>query len=755
MKKAFNLKIFYKYLLSFYGYFALSVLDGCYSPFPLALLIANLYVGLKPFPSFILYSLVFLPSFSLPTIGLGAFAGFTVCSVFYVYKRFNKKPSFEICFFSAFALAPFCYLSSAHSLPIRLIICSAIILSSFIMTSGAKIWLVKGLYYKLGTDDLCSASFLFFCIAYGSIIAFGEAFYFAACIFLILFSSLFIGGHTPLLIGCLAAVPSAIFRVSFDPIAICAIVALTVCLTSSYSKLFTAISCAVTTSCVYFLTDYFINLADYAPILAFCACILYLFFPQKLCKKWTHSLKVHRQDNANKYSINAHRNFLSGKLFEMSAVFDEMKFSIEKLKNQAPPPRERFISTLSDEIMISVCSRCASYSACRECTPDLETDLEKIAELGIIKGSLNLIDLPKTFSLFCAHQEDVVFFANKQIKKYLAHTEESAAMQESKELISKQTEGLSIALKELATDLSKRLEPDSKIEDAIKANLLRCGISPKEVCYFKGNDEDELIIVLYNAYLENPLLLKAISEITGYRSVISENSRISQELSAITVKRAPRSDAMFGIANKIKFDKQKSGDTHSIIKLNEGKFLIALNDGMGSGDKAEETSATAISLIETFYKAGLKSETVLPIVNKLLAFGEEDNFTALDVGIVDLFNLKADFVKIGSPYSFIITKDTVKIIEGNSLPLGILEEMRPTVCKTELNAGDVIVFVSDGITDAFESSADLIDFLSSQRALNPKTLADNILERALYLNNGVAKDDMTAFCVRIINRATP
>ena len=80
--------------------------------------------------------------------------------------------------------------------------------------------------------------------------------------------------------------------------------------------------------------------------------------------------------------------------------------------------------------------------------------------------------------------------------------------------------------------------------------------------------------------------------------------------------------------------------------------------------------------------------------------------------------------------------------------------MKPTVCKTDLNSGDVILFVSDGITDAFETSADLIDFLSTQKALNPKTLADNLLERALFLSGGIAKDDMTAFCVRIFKKTS-
>ena len=125
----------------------------------------------------------------------------------------------------------------------------------------------------------------------------------------------------------------------------------------------------------------------------------------------------------------------------------------------------------------------------------------------------------------------------------------------------------------------------------------------------------------------------------------------------------------------------------------------------------------------------------------------------MDVGVIDLFSPKADFIKIGSPYSFIITDNTVKIIEGNSLPLGILDEINPTVCSIALSHGDVIIFVSDGITDAFESSSDLIEFLAEERALNPKTLADNILERAIFLNGGEAKDDMTVFCVRIFSRS--
>ena len=95
----------------------------------------------------------------------------------------------------------------------------------------------------------------------------------------------------------------------------------------------------------------------------------------------------------------------------------------------------------------------------------------------------------------------------------------------------------------------------------------------------------------------------------------------------------------------------------------------------------------------------------------------------------------------------------MKIVEGSSLPLGILEDLRPTVCKTSLSDGDAVVFVSDGVSDAFGSSSDFIDFLSTQKVLNPKTLADNILQKALFLDGGEAKDDMTVFCVRLFKKS--
>jgi serine/threonine protein phosphatase PrpC len=84
----------------------------------------------------------------------------------------------------------------------------------------------------------------------------------------------------------------------------------------------------------------------------------------------------------------------------------------------------------------------------------------------------------------------------------------------------------------------------------------------------------------------------------------------------------------------------------------------------------------------------------------------------------------------------------------------MLDEVHPTVFSVTLHADDVLLFLSDGITDAFGSSSDLLDYLKKKAPLNPQAIADDVLSSALRRTNGVAEDDMTALAVRLFS-ATP
>ena len=233
------------------------------------------------------------------------------------------------------------------------------------------------------------------------------------------------------------------------------------------------------------------------------------------------------------------------------------------------------------------------------------------------------------------------------------------------------------------------------------------------------------------------------------RYVLKDKIVYDEQKSCLIFSAPPKLDAAFGVAYAVKKGEKVSGDTHSVIRVNEKSFLMALSDGMGSGDYARKVSESAISLIEAFYRAEMPADTVLNVINKLLSFNRDERFTCIDIAAINLDTGRADFVKIGSPAGIIMREGEIKILESSSLPLGILDTLHPATSTETLKNGDIVVFMSDGITSAFPSATDLYEFLQDFKPLNPQNLADKILAGALDKTGHEVTDDMTVLCTRI------
>lgn len=234
---------------------------------------------------------------------------------------------------------------------------------------------------------------------------------------------------------------------------------------------------------------------------------------------------------------------------------------------------------------------------------------------------------------------------------------------------------------------------------------------------------------------------------------LSEKIPLTRDRACFVLKRKANFDAAFGIASRTKDGVEESGDTHSILKIDERSFLVALSDGMGSGEEARTVSDHTLSLLESFYKAKMPSETVLATVNKLIAFSAEESFSCLDLAAVNLDTGAADVVKIGSPVGFILSEGELRVLEGESLPIGVLEVVHPATLRVTMKENDFLLFMSDGVTTAFGSSAELCSYLSELKPLNPQSLAEEILQNALTRYGGKAEDDMTVLAVKLTKAA--
>ena len=80
-----------------------------------------------------------------------------------------------------------------------------------------------------------------------------------------------------------------------------------------------------------------------------------------------------------------------------------------------------------------------------------------------------------------------------------------------------------------------------------------------------------------------PAVCAALKRVTGEKYMLKDKTDLGGEKACCVFCRPPRYDAVFGVAAIKKSGEAASGDTHSVIRINEHRFLMALSDGMGSG----------------------------------------------------------------------------------------------------------------------------------------------------------------------------
>ncbi len=502
---------------------------------------------------------------------------------------------------------------------------------------------------------------------------------------------------------------------------------------------------------VYFGYGYFDGLYAYpAPLMvqsllsALLPCLLFLFIPTSALRAMENKLIFYREKHLSRLAINRNRAAIGEKLLELSAVFKEVEAAFLSLDDKdAEASAQAYVLSCVKE---QACARCPNRAHCEK--EELQASLRKLVSLGCVKGKVNLIDLPRALSDVCACQSDLLYALNHQLVEYKNYRIEAENAASGRGLLAGQAQGVSEILRNLALEQSQPLRLYTDKERLLSAALMRVGIVCSELLIY-GDEENLTLSLVTFGNADVKRIAAVASHLFDVKMMISEKIALSNEKFCCVLRRKPLFDAAFGVATVKKTGERESGDTHSVVKIDERKFMVALSDGMGSGEYAHKVSESTLSLLESFYRAKMPAPLVLNTVNKLLSFNKEESFACVDVAVVDLDSGRADVVKIGSPLGFILSESAVKVLESNSLPMGILDALHPDAATYKLAENDVLLFLSDGVADAFGSTADLYERLKTVDIHNPQQLADGLLERALELYGGVAKDDMTAVAVRL------
>ena len=338
-------------------------------------------------------------------------------------------------------------------------------------------------------------------------------------------------------------------------------------------------------------------------------------------------------------------------------------------------------------------------------------------------------------------------------------------MDESKKNVSSQLKGVSEAISKMAGEIEQKEEDifaDKKEE--IKKILEQKDITITDI-NIKQEKSGRYIVDVYTNICDEiegtkcniKKICKILTKVFNEPMVMQNQEcglRMQKDMCKFTYISDDKFTAQIGIAKSTKAGSPVSGDSNLHIKLNDGKYLLAISDGMGSGPEAMKSSKIAIKMLERLLTAGFDKDVSLKLINStLVANTKEDMYATLDIEILDLFNGNMEFIKNSACPTYVKRNGDVQLLKSIALPTGILNNVDLVVYDYDLQDGDILVMCSDGIIDSNKEYLNkqvwLKYLLEDIESTDAQKIADIIIGEAIDNDFGVQKDDMTVMVAKI------
>lgn len=610
---------------------------------------------------------------------------------------------------------------------------------------------IRGLAYRPGLDETVCICLFAVVISYGiSKIELWqtEAVYFFIPLCL-LFCARVLGDKETLVCSVLSGFGNLLATGTYDCCVFCVFAAVATIAAIRLNRFVAGFSVLI----VEILMCYFFGLHGVFSVEVFvpsiCSVVVFFVIPSSACDYLRDCVAGNRDKYVGKSVVKKLGTYTAKKLYRLSDIFLSMKnafFAMVVGEISADDAQKAVVRQCSE----TVCKDCPSRVRCwRQNLSETETSLLQISACAVKRGKCTILDVPQNLSLKCDRVSTLLAEINLQSKNYRDYSDRVEQVNNGKLLLGEQLGGVSCLLTRLAADCKGKVTYDGNkekelVERLVFHNVLCCGAVVME-----QSSVVTVIVTVAKKDADFAVVEQVASKLLGQNLVVEkEESTESESWVNLHLAVKPRFTVSFGVAAVTKEGSEVSGDTHTVIKTDNGKCIVALCDGMGSGDKAEQMSATAIGLVENFYRAGFDNDTILSCVNRLLVGSGNEVFCAVDICVVDMYNGLTDFIKLGSPMGLVKCNGVVEIVNGSSLPLGVLDEMKPSVTKKALAEGDVAVLLSDGITDCFGDQNAVASVFAEITCTNPQSVAEIVLNKALKIC-GRPRDDMTVVAVKL------
>ncbi len=448
------------------------------------------------------------------------------------------------------------------------------------------------------------------------------------------------------------------------------------------------------------------------------------------------------------------QKIIKERLLNLSRSYKNLSSSYDRCFENKNMSKE-YIIRMIDTASSKVCPDCGLKYNCwergyKESYKSMLALLEKAEE----KGEVKIDDVPEVMKQKCVKPNELLSAFNGMYSVYKVDKLWQQRLNESRRLVSFQLDGVSRSVEKLALEFDMCI--DIAAEKELKASLDAGGIDFEDITFLKSEGNDFFVDVVLNqsklSQKEENKISQIIAEITGEK-VSKTSFGYHPTGSIITFRPAKKYSISIGKSSLARDGEKTSGDSLIITENSYGETVVAISDGMGTGEKAAKESSNATSLLKNFMSAGMDMETSLELINSALLLSTSgESFATMDVCAVNLTDGCIKFSKSGAAPGYIKTEYGMSKIYSDALPFGVLGDYGKINKETYyIDKYALIVMMSDGVEEAFyNEKKDVIkEMIDDEKNTNPQLVASSFMKKALEQYDNKPTDDMTIVVMEI------
>jgi len=199
------------------------------------------------------------------------------------------------------------------------------------------------------------------------------------------------------------------------------------------------------------------------------------------------------------------------------------------------------------------------------------------------------------------------------------------------------------------------------------------------------------------------------------------------------------------------------GDYFDFIPYQDGRLAVVVGDVSGKGLPAAILMSSLQAKVQMLRESNPSPGKAVSTLNRSLTercpLGK---FITFFYALLDPASGTLEYSNAGHNYPLILrTNGTVETLKGNGLVMGLFSAVHYEVKKTKLEAGDMLVLYSDGVTEAVNSAdiefgeKGLAEFLAARKSVRCEDIVNQLVEHMRkWRGTSSFADDFTVVLVR-------